>query len=123
MTYNPSFAIKVKNAFAEKTSQFVLLPTEKMTFKIEPLTYSSFKLIYNSHPFYGNFENLTFDYTYKASGSKVHSLNPQGGETIIPYGYYFGESFYEIFHRQSIMPKFIILHSKLKELEFIASAG
>lgn len=97
VTYNPSFAIKVKNAFAEKTSQFVLLPTEKMTFKIEPLTYSSFKLIYNSHPFYGNFENLTFDYTYKASGSKVHSLNPQGGETIIPYGYYFGESFYEIF--------------------------
>ena len=91
--YNPSYAIKVKNAFAEDTSDFVSLPTTKMKFTLEPLSYSSFKLIYNEHPLYGNFDSMAFEYTYRFSGLDFHSVNPQGGETIINYGYFFGETF------------------------------
>lgn len=92
--YNPSYAIKLKNAFIEKTSEYVLLPTVKMNFTIEPLLYRSFKLIYNEHPLYGNFDTIGFDYTYPFSGSSFHNLNPQGGETIINYGFYFGENIF-----------------------------
>lgn len=92
LIYNPSYAIKLKNSFVEATSDFVLLPTIKMNFTIEPITYRSFRLLYNEHPLYGNFDTIGLsDYTYPNTGGAFDILNPQGGETIINAGFYFGE--------------------------------
>ena len=112
--YNPSYAIKIKNSFVEDTSDFVFLPTIKMNFTIEPLLYRSFKLIYNEHPLYANFDTIGFDYTYPFTGSSFHNLNPQGGETIIDYGYYFGETFsvnFKIFKNNSLIEN---IHEQLQ---------
>jgi len=91
--YNPSYAIKVKNTFTENSSDYVLLPTEKMNFTITPLSYDSFYLNYNEHPFYGNFNDIGFSYTYTSSGFRSHEINPRGGQTFIDEGYSFGIPF------------------------------
>lgn len=95
--YNPSYAIKIKNAFTEKTSEFVLLPTPKMNFTLEPLDYlgifetNYYKLIYNEHPLYGNFDKIFFEHKdFNVAGTFSLSLNPRGGESIITTNYYFG---------------------------------
>ena len=104
--YNPSYAIKVKNSFTERISDYVLLPTTKMSFTIETLLYRSFKLIYNEHPLYGNFDTIGLsDYTYPNTGGSFDNLNPQGGETIIDNGFYFGENIFlhfKIFKNNSL---------------------
>lgn len=88
--YNPSYAIKVKNAFAEKISEFVLLPTSKLNFTLEPIQYDSYKLRYNGHPFYGNFDAIGMEYFNYLVGNSYHTLLPQGGESIISNKFYFG---------------------------------
>ncbi|WP_179348616.1 hypothetical protein [Winogradskyella pacifica] len=104
--YNPSYAIKLKNSFTEDISDFVLRPTTKMNFSIEPLLYREFKLIYNEHPLYGNFDTIGLSgYTYPYSGGAFVNLNPQGGETIIDKGFYFGENIFlnfKIFKNNSL---------------------
>lgn len=90
---NPSYAIKVENAFYEDTSEFVLLPTPDMEFAVAPLDYRSFKLSYKGHPLYGNFDIFGYDYTYTATGSSFQALDPEGGEQIVDQGYYFGGTF------------------------------
>ncbi|WP_179319451.1 hypothetical protein [Winogradskyella helgolandensis] len=104
--YNPSYAIKLKNSFTEDISDFVLLPTTKMNFSIEPLLYREFKLIYNEHPLYGNFDTIGLSgYTYPFSGGAFVNLNPQGGETIIDKGFYFGGNIFlnfKIFKNNSL---------------------
>lgn len=94
VSYDPSYAIKIKNSFAEDTSEFVMLPTPRMTFSITPLLYRSFEITNNAHPLYGNFDTIGFDYTYPNTGSSFHDLNPQGGTTTINYGFRFGDTFY-----------------------------
>ena len=48
--YNPGYAIKVKNAFVEDVSEFVVLPTPKMEFTTEVVGFESFKLILYGTP-------------------------------------------------------------------------
>lgn len=91
--YNPAYAVKVKNEFTENVSDFVVLPTSKMEFSTAVLGYESFKLIYSGHPLYANLDKIQFDYTYRYSGSSLHNIDPKGGETVINYGYFFGEIF------------------------------
>jgi hypothetical protein len=91
--YNPSYAIKVRNAFDEQTSEFLQLDTPRMIFDVEPLAYESFRLTYNAHPLYNNFDAIRFNYTYPAVGGLLHDVNTQGGETIVDRGFYFGETF------------------------------
>lgn len=88
--YNPSYAIKVKNAFAEKISEFVLLPASKLNFTLVPIQYDSYKLRYNGHPFYGNFDAIGMEYFNYLVGNSYYTLLPQGGESIISNKFYFG---------------------------------
>ncbi|WMI64459.1 hypothetical protein RBH94_10340 [Aestuariibaculum sp. YM273] len=95
--YNPSYAIKIKNAFREDISDFVLLPTAKMNFILEYVNYYDRKMTYNAHPFYGNFDTIIMEY-YDANngGNKYHSINPLGDEVIIHhnFGWYTNISIY-----------------------------
>lgn len=93
IVYNPSFAIKVKNAFQEKTSPFVALLTDKMTFDLVPEDLEHFKLNYSAHPLYGNFDALYFEYYAPNSGNREYSINPKGGE-LIANGSFFGHEMF-----------------------------
>lgn len=88
LIYNPRYAIKVKNAFKEDISDFLLLPTEKMQFihtrkYIDGLLYSV--LIYTGHPFYNNFDIMRIEYRGFYSGYWNYIINPLGGEKILVF--------------------------------------
>lgn len=83
LIYNPSYAIMLRNAFYEDTSDYILLPTPKMTFSVEPVSNRYYKLIYSAHPLYGNFHTLRVEYYNYLSGNSSYIIDAKGGESEI----------------------------------------
>lgn len=79
--YNPSYAIKLRNAFYEDTSDYILLPTPKMTFSVEFVSNRYFKVIYSAHPLYGNFDTVRVEYYNYLVGNRSFLIDPKGGES------------------------------------------
>jgi hypothetical protein len=87
--YNPEYAIKVKNTFEEKISDYVLLTTPQMELEQLPILYDNFDLIYSGHPLYGNFDSIGIEYSHLGV-SGLEYLIPTGGTTNINRPFTFG---------------------------------
>ena len=90
--YNPSYSIKIRNAFKEDISDFVLLPTTKINFILDNISYNTYKFTYNGHPLYGNFDTMSIKYYDSSDSNRSNdrdlNLNPLGGEDIITTTFY-----------------------------------